>query len=106
MYNSVVKVLELRYIRTRDEQLNILRACHMDPTAGHLGVKKTVCRISERFMWKGIVKDVKSMVCYFCSFLCSFFFFLFFFSPLALLFTLSLPFYSLSCIQLLSTLKH
>ena len=67
MYNSVVKVLELRYVKTRDEQLNILRACHMDPTAGHLGMKKTVCRISERFMWKGIVKDVKSMVCCFPS---------------------------------------
>ena len=57
-----MQVVELRYIRTRDEQLKILRACHVDPTSGHLGEKKTVCRISERVIWPGIVKDVKRMV--------------------------------------------
>ena len=44
--------------------MKILRACHIDPTAGHMGIKKTVNRITERFMWPGIVKDVKEMVCY------------------------------------------
>ena len=47
-----MQVVELRYIRTRDEQLKILRACHVDPTSGHLGEKKTVCRISERVIWR------------------------------------------------------
>lgn len=56
------QVVELRYIRSRDEQLKILRACHVDPTAGHMGQKKTMCRISERFLWPGIVKDVKKVV--------------------------------------------
>ena len=54
--------MELRYIRCREEQLRILRACHVDPTAGHMGVNKTICKISERFMWKGIVNDVKNLV--------------------------------------------
>ena len=52
----------LRYIQTREEQVKILRSCHMDPTSGHLGVKKTVSRILERFWRRGIVKDVKEMV--------------------------------------------
>ena len=57
-----MQVVELRYIQTREEQVKILRSCHMDPTSGHLGMKKTVSRISERFWWRGIVKDVKEMV--------------------------------------------
>ena len=57
-----MKVVELRYIQSRKEQLEILRACHFDPTSGHLGMKKTMNRISERFKWPGIVKDVTAMV--------------------------------------------
>ena len=59
-----LKVIELRYIQHHEEQEKILRACHVDPTAGHMGVKKTVNRITERFMWPGIVKAVKEMVCF------------------------------------------
>lgn len=55
-------MVELRFIRTRSEQLKILKACHKDPTAGHMGIKKTINRISERFFWLGIVADVKRMV--------------------------------------------
>lgn len=56
----------MRYVRSREEQHQILQACHVDPT-GHMGVKKTIGKktigkISERFMWSGIVKDVKEMV--------------------------------------------
>ena len=47
-----------------EEQLKILAACHLDPTAGHMGEKRTVKRITERYIWNGIVKDVKEMVCY------------------------------------------
>ena len=42
--------------------MKILRACHVDPTAGHMGIKKTINQITECFMWPGIVKDVKAMV--------------------------------------------
>ena len=34
------KVVELWYIQSREEQLKIVRACHSDPTSGHLGTKK------------------------------------------------------------------
>ena len=43
------------------EQLKILEACHFDPTAGHMGEKKTIARITERFIWSGVVNDVKEM---------------------------------------------
>ena len=39
-----------------------MKACHSDPTAGHMGVKRTVSRIAERFYWKGFTKDVHHMV--------------------------------------------
>ena len=42
--------------------MRIMRSCHIDPTAGHLGEKKTIAKISERFSWTEIVKDAKQMV--------------------------------------------
>ena len=41
-----------------DEQHKILSACHVDPTSGHMDVKRTLNRIIERFKWPGMVKDV------------------------------------------------
>ena len=38
---SQAKVL-LRYIRSKEEQTRIVRACHTDPTSGHLGYRKTL----------------------------------------------------------------
>ncbi len=49
-------------MRSVEEQHSILRACHMDPTSGHMGVKRTVYRIEERFYWKGVIKDVEHTV--------------------------------------------
>ena len=37
-------------------------ACHHDPTDGHMGLKRTIKRITERYKWNGIVKDVQEMV--------------------------------------------
>ena len=44
------------------DRQRILNACHSDPTSGHLGVKKTIKRIRERFTWKGLNKDVANLV--------------------------------------------
>ena len=62
----------MRYIQNRTEQMRVAQACHVDVTSDHFGVTKTVARIKERFMWKGILRDVKSMVSFlllliFCS---------------------------------------
>ena len=42
--------------------MRVVQACHVDVTSGHFGVTKTVARIKERFMWKGILRNVKRMV--------------------------------------------
>ncbi len=55
-------VVEIRYIKNREEQLRILRACHADLTSGHLGFRRTLARITERFTWKGVVKDAQEIV--------------------------------------------
>ena len=52
----------LRYIESKKERQNILQACHVDSTAGHMGKTRTLYRIKERFMWHGMVKDVTDLV--------------------------------------------
>ena len=59
----------MRFITDIKEQLRILDLCHKDPTSGHLGTKKTLARILQRFIWPGVSKDVYLLVSvcdYFC----------------------------------------
>ena len=49
----------VRYVQEHKKQSRI--AYHMDPTYGHMGVKKTVARIKERFAWKGIIKNIQKL---------------------------------------------
>ena len=44
--------------------MKILKACHLDPTSAHLGVKRTLSRITEKFMWPGVSKDVERLGSY------------------------------------------
>ena len=54
----------MKYIQDKKEQKRIALACHVDPTSGHTGRKKTAARIKERFFWKGVVKVVHQIVSY------------------------------------------
>ena len=42
--------IEIRYIRDRDEQMRIAKACHADSTSVHLGFRKTLARITEIYL--------------------------------------------------------
>ena len=57
-----LQVLDVRYITDKKEQLRIVYAYHEDKTSGHLGYRKTLARITERFIWKGVSKDAKEIV--------------------------------------------
>ena len=46
----------MRNIQKPTERLRL--AMYIPPLHGHLGVKKTIARVKERFTWKGIVEDV------------------------------------------------
>lgn len=61
-YIFVQIAVELRYISTKAEKDRIIHACHADPTSGHMGVKRTANRVTERFFWKGVTKDVEKFV--------------------------------------------
>ena len=50
--------MEIRFVGVKKEQRRIPKVCHVDPMSGHMGVKRTLNRISERFIWPGMVKDV------------------------------------------------
>ena len=56
------EVFEVRYVRSSEERCRILKACHVDLTSGHMGVKRTSHRVLERFFWKGVIKDIEIMV--------------------------------------------
>ena len=51
----------------KQEQLRILESCHRHPTSGHMGSKRTLTRITERFMWPGVSKDVYHLVSVTCG---------------------------------------
>ena len=52
----------VKYIKSRSVQLSIVKLCHIDPTSGHLVVKKTVSRVKEKFIRKGLWNRVKDIV--------------------------------------------
>lgn len=54
----------VKYLQDKKEKMRIMICCHSDITSGHLGIAKTVARIKQRDMWKGIVEDVKDLVTY------------------------------------------
>ena len=45
-----------------EDQKRILYFCHSDPTSRHFGVTKTWRRLAERFYWKGMYQDAKTVV--------------------------------------------
>ena len=54
--------MQARYITDMEERSRILSSFHSDPTSGHLGMKKTLARVSARLIWHGIVKDLNTFV--------------------------------------------
>jgi transposase InsO family protein len=40
----------------------ILRENHNESIAGHLGIKRTYCRLTEQYYWKGMYNDVKEWI--------------------------------------------
>ena len=53
-----LNVAQVRFVTDTKERLRILESCHSDVTSGHMGTKRTLARITERFMWPGVTKDV------------------------------------------------
>ena len=67
MYNVYVHYKKLHEFQVKlvmscDDQKRILRSCHLDPTSGHFGVTKTWRRLAERFYWKGMYQDARTLV--------------------------------------------
>ena len=57
-----LKTQVVRLICDTSEKQKILHACHSDLTSGHLGIKRTIKRIRERFTRKGLNKEVIELV--------------------------------------------
>ena len=50
------------FITDMEERSRILSSCHSDPTSGHLDMKKSLARVTARFIGHGIVKEVNTFV--------------------------------------------
>ena len=66
-YAAILQILkyvsmQVRLITSLDERRKILISYHKHPTSGHMGVRKTLSRITEQFMWPGVTKDMMEMV--------------------------------------------
>lgn len=46
----------------KDKRMALLSQYHDDPTAGHLGIAKTIARMARRFYWPGMFRDIARYV--------------------------------------------
>lgn len=46
----------------KDERTRVLNECHDLPTAGHLGVAKTLARLAQHYYWPGMLRDATKYV--------------------------------------------
>ena len=53
----------------RNTRRSVLQCCHDVKTAGHLGIKKTISKVRQKFYWPGLQSDVRSYIagCETCS---------------------------------------
>ncbi len=65
----VLKNQSTRRIVPRSQYYPLMYTFHNDPTAGHLGYKKVLQKLSERYYWPGMAKDVNQYIaaCYQCQ---------------------------------------
>lgn len=53
---------KFRAVVPMSERRQILKQCHDNKASGHLGIKKTLGRVKERFYWPGLRSDVDAYV--------------------------------------------
>src|SRR6266542_4833301 len=65
----VLKDQPTRRIVPRSQYYSLMYIFHNDPTAGHLGYKKVLQKLSERYYWPGMAKNVNQYIqaCYQCQ---------------------------------------
>ncbi len=64
----ILKEQPYRRIVPRSQYYPLMYTFHNDPTAEHLGYKKVLQKLSERYYWPGMAKDVNQYIaaCYQC----------------------------------------
>nr|XP_012234646.1 PREDICTED: uncharacterized protein K02A2.6-like [Linepithema humile] len=46
----------------KNQRLSVLKRLHDDPTAGHLGITKTIARIAQIYYWPGMFREIAKYV--------------------------------------------
>src|SRR6266498_160150 len=58
----VLKDQRYRHIVSRSQYYSLMYTFHNDLTAGHLGYKKVLQKLSERYYWPSIVKNMNQYI--------------------------------------------
>ncbi len=61
-FNDKIYKDEKLWVPTKELQLQIIKLKHSDPTAGHMGVQKTLDLIKRDYNWENITQLVKQFV--------------------------------------------
>ena len=62
MFRKTRKDVWVEVVLSKSQREQIVKSCHSDPTAGHLGMVKTFYKVSERFYWPGIFNYISQYV--------------------------------------------
>ena len=65
----VFKGQSYKRIVPRSQYYPLMYTFHNDPTVGYLGYKKVLQKLSDRYYWSGMAKDVNQYIaaCYQCQ---------------------------------------
>ena len=62
MENLQEDTMSYQAVNPRNSRRAVLKCCHDMKTAGHLGGKKTLSRVRQKFYWPGLQSDVRSYI--------------------------------------------
>ena len=73
MYNKLLKIFKyisfiivlykpLHRIKNKSIQLSLIKQYHDSPIGGHLGIRKTILKLKQKYVWKNMRKMIKNHI--------------------------------------------
>ena len=59
---NIIIYKPLQCIKNKNKQAQLIKEFHDSPLAGHLGIRKTVLRLKQRYVWKNMRKMVRDYI--------------------------------------------
>lgn len=59
---NIILFRPVKYIRDIETQKRLIEEFHNTPTAGHFGIRKTMLKLKQRYIWNGMRKMIKNYI--------------------------------------------